>query len=92
MIEVRLDELPNGYESATVEFWFVEEGDRATESGKFVKLSMDGKPFIFTSPATGVVSEIYCDEGEEISLGEVIAVLEPEREKEEEVEELEEMD
>jgi pyruvate dehydrogenase E2 component (dihydrolipoamide acetyltransferase) len=76
MIEVRLDELPGGHENATVVFWHVEEGDRVEEGEELVKLSVDGKPFTFSSPMKGIVHEIYFDEGEEIRLGDVLSTLE----------------
>lgn len=81
MLEVHLDALPGDHRSATVVFWHAEEGDRVEEGGDLVRLSVERKPFNFTSPVTGVVNDIYYDQGEEIPLGEVIATIEEEKEE-----------
>ena len=76
MIEVPLDKIPGNNESATIVYWAVEEGDRTEEDDEIAKLSIDGKTFVFFSPAAGIVHEIYYGEGEEVKLNEVIATIE----------------
>ncbi|MBI1869683.1 MAG: hypothetical protein HYS07_00650 [Chlamydiae bacterium] len=94
MREVVLDKLSGDHESATVVFWYVEEGDRIKEGKKFVKLSIEGKPFNFTSPTTGIVNEIYCSEGEEVRLEDVLATIDEEEgvSEEDDDDEVEEME
>jgi pyruvate dehydrogenase E2 component (dihydrolipoamide acetyltransferase) len=92
MMEVNLDELPGNQENATILFWHVEEGDQVEEGDELVKLSVDGKPFTFVSPVTGIINEIYFDEGEQIRIGDVLSTIEEKEANDNEDEEVEEME
>ncbi len=89
MKEVLLDKLPLDNKVATVFLWHVEEGDEVEEGKNLVRLSINGKNFVISSPVSGIVSEICFDESEEVRVGDVLALIEENVKKENQEEEVE---
>jgi len=78
MIKVILPELGEGIEKATVTYWYFQEGDHIKEREDLVEISTDKATFNLPSPATGVLKEIFYQEGDTIEVGESLAVIEEE--------------
>ncbi len=82
MVEVVLEGLPAKIEEATIQTWFVEEGDPINEGDDLVELSTEEGAIKVTSPASGILSEVYYDEGEAVAKGEILCIVDDEEEKE----------
>jgi pyruvate dehydrogenase E2 component (dihydrolipoamide acetyltransferase) len=79
MYEVKLPELGEGAgNEATVSVWYFEEGDHIEEGDDLVEMTTDKATFSVPSPKTGILAEIIADEGDVVSSGEVLAILEVE--------------
>lgn len=75
-LEVKLPELGEGITSANVSFWHVEEGDVISEKDDLLEAVTEKATFNVPSPSSGKVSKILFNEGDEIKVGETIAILE----------------
>lgn len=75
MKDVVLDQLPVNFESATLLRWNVEEGDSVREGQTLAKLSLEGKAYNLTAPLSGLIEDIFFDEGEEVKVGDVVATV-----------------
>ena len=78
MIEVLLGDLGGEIAEAVLQRWFFEEGDAVNEGDDLVELSSENGTFIIQTPAAGVVTEVYYDEGETVQKGEVLCVVDNE--------------
>ena len=75
--EVKLPTLgDDGGDTATVSYWLVEEGDNVKEGEDIVELTTDKAAFSLPAPKSGVVQEKFVQEGDEVSVGDVLCVLE----------------
>ena len=78
-IEVTLPSMGEDAESeATVAFWSVEVGDRIGEGDDLVDLTTDKAAFTVPSPASGCIVERMIKEGDEVSVGDIICVIDTE--------------
>lgn len=75
MAKVVLPELGEGITKATVSYWYFNEGDKVSEKDDLVELATDKATFNLPSPCTGVLSQILFQEGDSVSIGDVIAVV-----------------
>lgn len=75
MPNVVVPQLGEGIEKAVVSFWHLKEGQEVKENADLVELSTDKASFNVPSPAAGVLKEILKQEGEEVGIGEVLAVI-----------------
>ena len=75
MIKVVLPELGEGISRATVSYWFVKDGERIKEKEDLVELTTDKATFNLPSPCTGVISEIMYREGDNVEVGQILAVI-----------------
>ncbi|MCK9429888.1 MAG: hypothetical protein M0R17_07780 [Candidatus Omnitrophica bacterium] len=75
MIKVVLPELGEGISKATVSYWFVKDGERIKEKEDLVELTTDKATFNLPSPCTGVISEIMYREGDNVEVGQILAVI-----------------
>lgn len=75
-MNVILPELGEGVEKATVAFWHCKVGDRVQKDSDLVELVTDKASFNVSADQEGVVKEIFFKEGDEVKIGEVLAVLE----------------
>lgn len=86
MVEVALDGLAKNVDEATIQTWFVEEGDAVNEGDDLVELSTEEGMITITSPKTGILAEVYYDEGELVAKGEVLCTVDDEDESDDEAE------
>ncbi|MFW6189223.1 MAG: biotin/lipoyl-containing protein [Planctomycetota bacterium] len=74
--EVKLPELgEDAGDEAEVSFWYVEEGERVEEGQDLVEMVTDKAAFTVPSPAGGTVQEIRVEEGDNVQVGDVMAIL-----------------
>jgi len=78
MVEVVLEGLVQHVEEATVQRWFFEEGDAVNEGDDLVELSSEEGPLTLQVPASGILAEVYYDEGELVAKGEVLCTIDDE--------------
>lgn len=76
MTKVLLPQLGEGIAKATVTFWHVEIGKNVNEGDDLVELTTDKATFNLPAPASGVLKEILVNEGDEVKVGEALAVIE----------------
>jgi len=74
--EVKLPELGEEVEKATVSFWYHEEGERVEKEEDLVEMVTDKATFNVPSPAFGTLSQIKAEEGAIVKAGEVLAIIE----------------
>lgn len=75
MMEVLLEGLAAHVEEATVQAWFFEEGDPVEEGDELVELSTEGDTIVLQAPVSGILSEVYFDESETVTKGEVLCTI-----------------
>ena len=75
MANVLLPPLGEGIEKACVTFWFFKPGDAVQKDENLVELTTDKAAFNLPCPASGVLGQIICEEGREIRVGEILAVI-----------------
>ena len=76
MEHVYLPELGEGIEKATVACWHVSIGDKVSKDDDIVELVTDKAAFHVPSGAVGTIKEIRFNAGQEVRIGEVLAVIE----------------
>jgi pyruvate/2-oxoglutarate dehydrogenase complex dihydrolipoamide acyltransferase (E2) component len=86
MVEVALEGLAKNVDEATIQTWFVEEGDSVNEGDDLVELSTEEGMITITSPKTGILAEVYYDEGEMVAKGEILCTVDDEDEADDESE------
>ncbi len=75
--EVKLPELgEDANEAASVGFWMVETGSYVNEGDELLELTTDKAAFSVPSPASGVLTEKCVEDGDEVSVGDLLCVLE----------------
>ncbi|MBN1688506.1 MAG: lipoyl domain-containing protein [Candidatus Omnitrophica bacterium] len=75
MVEVLLHNLASHLDEATVRNWFYEEGDSVQEGDDLVELSTEDGTLTVQAPASGVLAEVYYDEGEVVARDEVLCSI-----------------
>ena len=75
-MEVKLPELAEGVVEATITLWHVKEGDHIEKDQDMVEMATDKATFNMPSPQKGVVRKIFCQEGDTVKVGEVVAEIE----------------
>ena len=80
MKEVLLSGLPTGIEEAQVQTWFYEEGDAVSEGDEVCELLANEMPIKLVATCSGILTEVYFDEGETVESGEVICAIDEEAE------------
>jgi pyruvate/2-oxoglutarate dehydrogenase complex dihydrolipoamide acyltransferase (E2) component len=76
MTEVKLPPIAEGINKANVSYWFRAAGDSVKEGEELVELVTDKATFNLPSPASGTLKEISVKEGDEASVGQVLARIE----------------
>jgi 2-oxoglutarate dehydrogenase E2 component (dihydrolipoamide succinyltransferase) len=84
MVEVVLENLPEGKTHATVQAWYFEEGDVVAKGDDIAELSFEDGTAMVQATASGILAEVYYDEGETVDVGEVLCLIEDEASLEEE--------
>lgn len=75
MTEVKLPELAEGIDKATVSYWHHKVGDAVKEGDDLIEMVTDKATFNVPAPASGTVSEILAQEGEEVAVGQLLAKI-----------------
>jgi pyruvate/2-oxoglutarate dehydrogenase complex dihydrolipoamide acyltransferase (E2) component len=76
MIEVLLPELGEGITKACVTCWLFEVGQEVKEGEDLVELTTDKATFNLPSPCSGILQEILAVEGDDVNVGEALAIIE----------------
>ena len=87
MKEVALDGLSKNTEEATVQTWFFEEGDAINEGDDLVELSSEDGTVTVTAPISGILAEVYYDEGEIVAKGEILCIIDDDSDEDEDEDE-----
>lgn len=75
--EVKLPPLgDDAPDEAEVSFWYVEEGEQIEEGQDLLEMVTDKAAFTVPSPVSGTLSEIRAGEGEKVSVGQIMAIVE----------------
>jgi len=75
--EVTLPELgDDSVDRATVTQWLVDEGDIVSEKDDLVEMITDKAAFSVPSPKAGTLIEKLVDEDDEVSVGDVLCIIE----------------
>ncbi len=75
MKEVILEGLAKHIEEATIQTWFFEEGDMVHEGDDLLELSTEEGTVTIPASATGLLAEVYYDEGETVAKGETLCTI-----------------
>lgn len=75
-MEIRMSLIAEGVDSCRVSYWFVSLEDTVTQGDDLVEMETDKAVFTVPSPGSGKIVEILVSEGDEVKIGEVIAVIE----------------
>ncbi len=78
MIEVVLEGLAAQVDEGTIQSWFFEEGDVVNEGDDLVELTTEEGLVTIQAPASGILAEVYYDEGELVAKGEVLCTIDDE--------------
>ena len=77
--EVRLPDLgEDAGDSAKVSFWYFEKDEQVNAGDDLIEMVTDKATFNVPSPATGALVEIHVGEDDEVSVGDLMAVIEKE--------------
>jgi len=75
-MEVKLPEMGEGIEEASVSFWYKKAGDPVKEGDDLVELTTEKTSFNLPAPASGTVKNINRNEGDKVKVGQTLAVIE----------------
>lgn len=85
MVEVTLNNLPEGVREVTIQVWHFEEGDAVVKGDEIAELSTEEGMIMVTAPASGILAEVYYDEGELVERGEALCLIEDDGDSKKEV-------
>jgi pyruvate/2-oxoglutarate dehydrogenase complex dihydrolipoamide acyltransferase (E2) component len=75
--EVKLPPLgDDAPDEAEVSFWYVEEGEQIEEGDDLLEMVTDKAAFTVPSPVSGTLAEVRVNEGDKVSVGQVMAIVE----------------
>ena len=75
-MKVTLPDLGEGIERATVACWHYQEGDCITKDDDIVELVTDKAAFNIPANESGILKQIIVKEGEDVSVGDTLALIE----------------
>jgi pyruvate dehydrogenase E2 component (dihydrolipoamide acetyltransferase) len=75
-MEVKLPDMGEGIEEASVSFWYKKVGDAVKEGEDLVELTTEKTSFNLPSPVAGTVKSLNAKESEKVKVGQVLAVVE----------------
>lgn len=75
MAKLVLPELGEGIEQAIVSYWHFKEGDKVESGEDIVEMATDKATFNLPAPASGILTKIYFEEGENVGIGNAIAEI-----------------
>ena len=81
MAEVVFDNVPEDVLSAVIEFWHFKEGDHVEQGEDLVELKTgDNRTFAISAPVSGILTDRFHSEEDEVEIGEVLAEIQEEGE------------
>lgn len=75
MTKVLLPNLGENVTKATVSYWYCQEGDSVAQGSDLVEMTTDKATFNVPAPCSGTLLEIIAHEGDEVEVGQVLAVI-----------------
>ena len=75
-MEVKLPDMGEGIEEASVSFWYKKIGDAVKEGEDLVELTTEKTSFNLPAPASGTVKQIKVNESGKVKVGQTLAVIE----------------
>lgn len=81
MKDVKLPDLMEDMETAVISYWHIEEGDPVEEGDNLVEVTVDNEAYNVPSPISGILNEVFFEDGDEVEVGEIIATIEEEGEE-----------
>ncbi len=76
MTDVTLPPLAEGVDKAGVSYWHHAAGESVKEGEDLVELVTDKATFNLPAPVSGILKEILVEEGNSVSVGQVLAKIE----------------
>ena len=76
MLEIRVEELAEGATHATLAEWLVEVGEHVNSKDVLAEVVTDKANIEIETPVSGVVVELKVPAGSEVTVGDMICVLE----------------
>ena len=77
--EVTIPDLEEVVDSVKIHFWHVDAGAVVEEGDDLVDIEASGGTITIKAPCSGILNEIFYDEGDEVFIDDVIATIEPEK-------------
>ena len=75
MTNVIIPALAEGVTKANISYWHKNAGESVKEGEDLVELVTDKATFNMPSPASGTLTKINVTEGDEVNVGQIIAVI-----------------
>ena len=76
MAKAVLPELGENITKATVSYWFFQVGQKVEEKQDLVELTTDKATFNLPSPSSGILKQIFIQEGDAANVGDVLGEIE----------------
>jgi pyruvate/2-oxoglutarate dehydrogenase complex dihydrolipoamide acyltransferase (E2) component len=76
MTEVKLPQIAEGVDKASVSYWHRAIGESVKEGEDLVELVTDKATFNLPAPVSGVLREVSISEGSEVKVGQVLGKIE----------------
>lgn len=74
-IEIRVPQLPESVNDASIAAWVVNKGDQVNEDQNLLELETDKVVLEVPAPASGVLTEIKAEQGDTVLAGDVIGII-----------------
>jgi len=75
LFELKMPKLGESITQATIIRWFVKEGDYVKEDDSLLDIATDKVDSEIPSPVAGVITKIFFNENDVVSVGEIIALI-----------------
>lgn len=76
MADVILPELAEGVEKAVLTTWHSKVGDKIAKGDDLVEMATDKASFNVPASVSGTIKKLCAEEGDEVKVGQVLAVIE----------------
>ena len=75
-MEIKLPEMGEGIEEASISFWYKKAGDVVKEGEDLVEMTTEKASFNLPAPTSGTVKQISVSEGDKVKVGQTLAIVE----------------
>ncbi|MCC6442786.1 MAG: lipoyl domain-containing protein [Armatimonadetes bacterium] len=76
-VEVRIPDYGEAKCSTKLSFWYKDEGEAVKQGEELAEFETDKAAFTIEAPVTGTLARILIGEGDEITQGALIALIDP---------------